>query len=429
MAQTSTTAKTVEVVFENAIETYQHQTKMADMVEVYTPEQGALQNAGNNIWRPAQQHAPIITGWDVSNQYTGIIEEAYRATLTDPRNDAWEIRADDLRDMSFWERRGKQSGMRQATELNKRLAQLVATEGTLFVEAPSGTNNGFDFISNAQVVLDERQSPEDMRYMLLNPRNNRTFASELSGRETLRDRPEMSYAMGQIGSNVAGFDVYSGNFLPQITGGASPDTTTTAAVSLAPVAGTTTTSGATNVDYRYGTIPVAASTNYNVGDKVRFDNSGTGAVQSLGKADKTPTGQPMTFTIVSKPNSTSVVVSPRPIAVNDSALTALQQAYANIDTQIASGATMVRLNTAATATTNIFWQKDSIEVLGGDAPIDLLNSFGGQRVISSSIGMGQKMYMAYDGNIDDMSFKCRLFVWYGLTNTDPSQNGVLTLAV
>lgn len=427
MAQTLTTAKTVEVIFEKAIETYKHQTKMADMVEVFTPEPAALQNAGNNLWRPAQQHAPVFTGWDVTGQYTGIIEETYRATLTDPRNDAWEIRADDLRDMTFWERRGEQSGMRQASELNRRLAALVANEGSLFVQAPNTTTNGFDFVSYAQVLLDERQNPEDMRYFLMNPRANRTFASDLSGRETLRGRPEMSYAMGQIGANVAGFDVYSGNFLPQLTGGASPDTTTTAAVSLAPVAGTTTTTGSTNVDYRYGTIPVTASASYAVGDKVRFDNSGT-AVQSLGKGDKTPTGQAMTFTITSIPSGTSVVVSPRPIAVNDGSLTSLQQAYANINTQIASGATMVRLNTEATATTNIFWQKGSIEVFGGDAPIDLLNSFAGQRVISSSIGQGQKMYMAYDGNIDDMSFKCRIFTWYGLTNKDPSQNGVLTLA-
>ncbi len=424
---TLTTAKTVEVVFENAIETYQHQTKMADMVDVFAPEAGTLQNAGNNIWRPVQQHAPIIPGWDIDGQDTGIIEEAYRATLDDPKNDYFSLRADDLRDPNFWERRGKQSGMRQATELNRLLADMVATQGSMFVRAPTTETNGFDFISNAQVLLNERQKPTDMRYFLLNDRDLRTFAADLSGRETLRGRPEMAYGMGQVGSNVADFDVYSASFLPAITGGTDPATTTTAAVSLEPVAGTTSSAGATNVDYRYGTIPVTASAGYAVGDKVSFSNGGT-PVQSVGLADKTPTGQAMTFTIAAIPNATSVVVSPRPIAADDSALSALQAAYANINTQIGSAATMNRLNTDTSARANIFWAKDSIEVFGGDAPIDLLNSYGGQRVVSSSIGNGLKMYMAYDGDITDMSFRCRLFVWYGLTNKDPSANGVIVRA-
>ena len=110
--------------------------------------------------------------------------------------------------------------------------------------------------------------------------------------------------------------------------------------------------------------------------------------------------------------------------MDDAALTTLEKAYANIDTQILTGATVNRLNIDASAKVNAFWCKNSLEVTGGDAPISLLNEFGGMKVISSTMSNGQKMYMAYDGNIDDLTFKCRLFTWYGLTNADPSANGV-----
>ena len=177
----------------------------------------------------------------------------------------------------------------------------------------------------------------------------------------------------------------------------------------------------TNVDYRVATIPVTASGSYAVGDRIKFSNGGTD-VQSIGLADKNPTGEAMTFVITDIPNGTSIEIFPKPIAADDGALSTLEKAYANIDTQITSGATVNRLNTDASAKVNAFWCKNSIEVTGGDAPIQLLNEFGGQRVISSTMKNGQTMYMAYDGNIDKLTFKCRLFTWYGVTNKDPSAN-------
>ena len=40
------------------------------------------------------------------------------------------------------------------------------------------------------------------------------------------------------------------------------------------------------------------------------------------------------------------------------------------------------------------------------------------------MGNGQKMYLAYDGDIDTLTFKCRLFTWWGLVNRNPMANGV-----
>lgn len=422
-----TTGKAAEILLETTVDTYEHQMQMLPLVTRFEPNAGELQNSGNAIWRTVQQHAPIIDGWDLTGQETGIIEETYPALLGTPKNDFVELRADDMRDRSFWERRGEQSGKRQATELNKSLADLITTTGSLFYR--TGAQSGYDAIAQAGALLNERQKPSDQsRYAVINDRDYLIYGADLAGRQTLQGRTEKVWATGQIGQNVAGFEgVYAGSFLPNLVGGASPAVAVTADVSEKPEAGSVdTVSGTvTNVDYRVATIPVDSSANLNVGDKVKFTN-GADDVQAIGLADKTPTGQAMTFTVIGKPNATSIRVYPKPIALDDPGLTTLEKAYANIDTQILNTATVTRLNTDASKKANIFWTKDSIEVMTGAIPADLFKEFGGMKVINTTMKNGQQMYLVYDGDITKMTFKWRLFTWYGLTNADPSANGVFT---
>lgn len=423
MAQALTTGKIAEVMFEKAKETYEHQMQMLPLVSYESPEDRDMQNAGNVIWRPVQQHAPIISGFDLTGLETGIIEETYPAILGTPLNDFVEQRADDMRDKRFWERRGEQSGKRQATELNSLLAQAIRTQGSLFYR--SNATSGYNFVAEAQAMLNERQGLASDRYFMLNDRDTLVYASDLAGRQTLQGRPEETWKTGQIGQNVAEFDVYAGSFLPNLVGGEDPATTVTGNQSFAPEGGSvnTATGIVTNVDYRYAAIPVAASAAYNVGDKVTFSNGGT-PVNAIGLADKTDTGQPMTFTIVAKPDATTIGVYPKPIALDDPALSTLEAAYANIDTRILNLATVDRLNIDASAKTNIFWDKNAIEVLGGGIPAELFKQYDGMKVITDTLANGLTLYMIYDGNIATLTFRYRLFVWYGITVANPQAVGV-----
>lgn len=425
MAQTG---KIALVLFEKAKETYEHQMQLLPLVEYEEPDPGDLQNAGNIVWRPVQQHAPILEGFDLTGLETDIIEETYPAQLGTLKNDFIKQRIDDMRTTMFWERRGKESGKRQATELNKLIAQAVAIQGSIYYR--SDVTSGYDFIAEAQANMNERQAYHSERYFVLNDRDQLKFSKDLAGRQTLQGRPEETWKTGQIGQNVAEFDVYTGSFLPNLVGGASPDTTVTGDQSFAPEAGTVnvTTGVVTNVDYRIATIPVAASAAYNIGDKVIFDNGGT-PVQSIGLADKNPSGQAMTFTIVGKPDATSVQIYPKPIALDDPALSTLEAAYANIDTQILNGALMTRLNVDASAKTNIFWDKSAVEVLGGKLPAQLFKQYDGMKVVTDTMSNGQPIYMVYDGKIEDLTFRYRIFTWYGVTIANPSNCGCATTFV
>lgn len=417
------TGKIAEVMFEKAKETYEHQDMLLGLTDFHEPDGGNMQNAGNVIWYPVQQHAPVIEGWDLSGQETGIIEETYPSILGTPTNDFIKQRADDLRDQRFWERRGEQSGKRQATELNKAIANRVSLQGSLFYR--SNATSGYEFIAEAQAQMNERQLNNSGRCFILNDRDNLTFGEDLAARQTLQGRPEQTWSTGQIGQNVAEFDVYIGSFLPNLTGGADPATTVTGNQSFAPEGGSvdTSTGIVTNVDYRIANIVVAASTSYNIGDKVTIANSGT-TVKALGKADKTDTGQAMTFTVVGKPDATHLQVYPKPIAADDSALSDLEKAYANIDTVILNAATVNRVNIDASNKTNLFWDKEAVEVIGGTIPAELFSQYDGMKVISDTMSNGQTMYMIYDGDLATMSFRYRIFTWYGITVCDPSNCGV-----
>lgn len=423
-----TTGKIAEVLFEKAIETFESQQMLLDKVDFWTPDKSDLQNAGNFIWRTVQQHAPILTGFDLTGQEQGIIEETYPAVLGDPNNDFVETRIDDLRDMQFWEKRGEQSGKRQASAVNSAIADVIATQGSLHVR--SDATSGYNFIAEAQAVMNERQgamSP-DGRCFLLNDRDTLTYGQDLAARQTLQGRPAETWDTGQIGANVAEFDVYTGSFLPNIVGGASPNTTVTGDQSFAPEGGSvnSTTGVVTNVDYRQAVIAVADESGYNIGDKVRFQNPGSVDVKAVGLDDKTDTNEPMTFTIVDNTTPSFVTVYPKPIAEDDPGLTTLEQAYANVDTQILDNALMVRLNVDASVKTNLFWDKDAVEVIGGVVPAELFKEFSGKKVLTDTMKNGQQMYLIYDGNITTMNFQWRLFTWNGITMRNPQNAGVAT---
>lgn len=419
----TTTGKIVEVLFENALETYETQDQLLPLVDYVEHDPAKMQNAGNVIWRNVEQHAPVIAGWDMTGLEEDIIEETYPSILGTPQNDMVKERADDLRDMGFWKRRGEASGRRQASNLNQSIANAIATQGSMFIR--SNTTSGYNFIAAAQALMNERQLHKSNRYFALNDRDNLTFGQELAGRQTLNGRPEKVWATGQIGQNIAEFDVYCGSYMPNLVGGADPATTVTGNQSFAPEAGTvnTSTGVVTNVDYRIASIPVAASGPYNVGDKVEFRNGGT-AVTALGLDDKTDSGQPMTFTIVGIPDGTTIQVYPKPIAADDPALSAVEAAYANINTRILNTATVNRVNVDASAKTNLFWDKSAIEVIGGTIPANLFKQFGGNKVVSQKLSNGLTMYMLYDGDITTATFTYRIFTWFGVTVANPSNCGV-----
>jgi hypothetical protein len=419
---TLTTGKVAEVMFETFIETYEQQPDLLDKVNFHEPDAENMQNSGNVIWTSVQQHAPVISGWDLSNQETGIIQETYPAVLGTPSNDWVKQRADDMRTERFWRDRATTSARRQALHLNVQLATAIMNQGALFYR--SNVDSGYEFVAEAQALMNERQSVDNGRTYVINDRDMLHFSKDLAARQTLQGRPDETWKKGQIGTNIAGFDIFTGSYLPNITGAADPAVTVTGNHSFAPQGGTVnaTTLVVTNVDYREATLVVNNSALLSVGDKFTVENTGV-PVYALGKGDKTNTGQPMIFTVIELTDATHIAVYPKPIAADDAALSVIEKAYANVNTTILNAATITRLNTDATNKTNIFFDKMAVEVIGGTIPASLFSQFNAAKVLSETMSNGLAVYLLYDGDIATMNFRFRLFTWWGITIVMPDQCG------
>jgi hypothetical protein len=65
-----------------------------------------------------------------------------------------------------------------------------------------------------------------------------------------------------------------------------------------------------------------------------------------------------------------------------------------------------------------------VEIIAGSAAWDSVSALAGWKSMSETLDNGMQITMAYDGSIETMDLKVRVFNWYGVTNRDPSRNGV-----
>jgi len=408
------TLKTLISLYDKTVEQMENNFSYAAAVEVDTHPGAQLQNSNNVYWRNVEQQRPGFQGWDATGLEAPIIEQGYPLALSDPWNDFIPVRVDDLRDKGFLERASRASADKQNSILNKGVSNLVTNTGSLYYESSSAD---FDFVAEADTILTERQAYRGMgSSFFLTPRNNQLMAGNLASRTLYPDnRSEKAYGSALIGENVAGFDLLRAPTYGTVDASAY-SSTVAADVLNVPEGSDTTGASPVNVDYRVGTVTVTSAAGLSVGDVV------TMGVNSIGLSDKTLTGQLMTFKVTAI-NGTTVSVFPKPIAADQAGITPEQAAYANIETAIMSTAPIVAVNTTG-GQANAFWSNDSICVVNGDAPLELLNEFDGMKVVSSTLKNGVKLYMAYDANLNTLNCRVRMFTWYGLVNKDPSRNGV-----
>lgn len=417
----NSTGKILVTLFDGVMEQLNKNTVYTDNVEVESISPDRMQNASNVYWRTVEQQSPIIEGWDMTGNETGIIEQYYPLTLEDPKNDFIGMRVDDLRDKGFLNRRILASGKKLSADLNKRIAELVSETGSMYYES---SQTGYNFVAEAGTLFKERQIASDMgRCFFMAPRVAQVMSNDLASRDSsLSDINKKAYESGMINPNIAGFKVYEAPTYGTVAARANATTTTVASDVVEVPRGYTTTGGVNvNVDYRYGTVVLTSGTNYNVGDVITF----TG-VNALGIMDKVDTGELMTFKIIAK-NTNTITIYPKPIAANQAGITDEQAAYANISTAIVATTVVNKVN-ATGGQANAFWANDSVTLVGGDAPLQILSEFDGMKVVSETLDSGIKLYMAYDARLDSLQARVRLFTWYGLCNKDPSRNGVAIYA-
>ncbi|EPF6610196.1 P22 phage major capsid protein family protein [Klebsiella aerogenes] len=411
----------VTYAIDEIIETVQNLTPMASKTSKYTPPAASMQRSSNTVWMPVEQEAPTQTGWDLTNKQTNVLELSVKCNMGDPDNDFFQLRADDLRDERSYRRRIQASAKKLANNIETAIAKQATEMGSLVVHdarsiGPSTGLTGWDFLASAEELMFARELNRDMGISyFLNPSDYRKAGRDLTAGDIFGRVPEDAYHNGTIQRQVAGFDdVMRSPKLPTVVGSTVTGVTVTGAQKFKPQAFTTDTDGNNeNVDNRVATVVVSSTTGLKRGDKISF-----AGVKYLSQMAKNVLTDDATFSITRVIDGTHIEITPKPVALDDTTLTAEEKAYANVNTSLAASAPVTLLN-VATTTANIGWADDSIRLLSQPIPVTH-ELFAGMKTQTFSIpGVGINGIFATQGDINTLTGLCRIAVWYSACAVRP----------
>ncbi|MGC6230444.1 P22 phage major capsid protein family protein [Hafnia paralvei] len=411
----------VTYAIDEIIETIQNLTPMASKTSKYTPPAASMQRSSNTVWMPVEQEAPTQTGWDLTNKQTNVLELSVKCNMGDPDNDFFQLRADDMRDERSYRRRIQASAKKLANNIETAIAKQATEMGSLVVHdarsiGPATGLTGWDFLSSAEELMFARELNRDMGISyFLNPSDYRKAGRDLTAGDIFGRVPEDAYHNGTIQRQVAGFDdVLRSPKLPTVVGSTVTGVTVTGAQKFKPQAFTTDTDGNNeNVDNRVATVVVSATAGLKRGDKISF-----AGVKYLSQMAKNVLTDDATFSITRVIDGTHIEITPKPVALDDTALTAEEKAYANVNTSLAASAPVTLLNVAST-TANIGWADDSIRLLSQPIPVTH-ELFAGMKTQAFSIpGVGINGIFATQGDITTLTGLCRIAVWYSACAVRP----------
>jgi hypothetical protein len=385
-----------------------------------------MERTNNVIWRPQPYIAQSINstpGTPIPG-YQGMTQLAVPSTLGFSKTVPWEMTSLELRDALQEGRLGESAKQKLASDINVAIMNAAAGLGSLVV--PIGAAAGdYDDVALCDAIMNEQGVPDYDRFMALSSRDYNGLAGNLVGtaRSFGNQKSDKAYERSFVGT-VAGFDTYKMDYANRqlaAAGGGAITIDTDAAGSQAnytPQATSLLVGGQINVDNRFQTVTVSSSVNVAVGDSFTID--GVFAVHHITKQS---TGQLKTFRVVSVPaGGVSLVITPPIIGAQGVAPTDAQLQYKNVDVATPSDTAAITFLNVNTAQVNVFWQRDSLEILPGRyaVPAD-----AGVAVMRASTDQGIELVLQKFYDIDSMTIKYRMDTLFGVVNKNPEMSGIL----
>jgi len=415
-------SKEERVAFEDILEGFQDLLVLSRHVSVYNTNQTEMARTNDTIWRPMPYIAQSINstpGTSISSSYQNMTQLSVPSTIGFSKTVPWTMTTLDLRDALQENRLGESAKQKLASDINVAIMNTAAAQGTLVV--PIGAAAGdYDDVSLCDTIMNEQGVPDYDRFLGLSSRDYNGLAGNLSqaSRSFGNAKSDKAYERNFVGM-VAGFDTYKFDYANRIgvaAGSAITIATNGAQADFVPQATSTSVGGQINVDNRYQSVVVSSTSGIVAGDAFTID--GVEAVHHITKAS---TGQLKTYRVLSVTNGTTMVISP-PIIGATSSPTDAELQYKNVEVATESAtAAITFLNTGSSAI-NVFWQKDSLEILPGRYAIP---ADAGTAVMRATTDQGVELVMQKFYDIDSMKIKYRLDTLFGVVNKQPEMSGIL----
>lgn len=418
-------SKEERVAFEDLLEGFQDALVLSRNVAVYNTDQTMMERANNTIWRPQPYIAQSINstpGTPISG-YKSMTQLSVPATLGYSKTVPWEMTSLELRDALQEGRLGDSAKQKLASDINVAIMNSAASLGSLVVPIAAAAGD-YDDVALCDAIMNEQGVPDYDRFMALSSRDYNGLAGNLVGtaRSFGNQKSDKAYERSYVGM-VAGFDTYKMDYANRqaaAAGGGSITIDTDGAGTQAnytPQATSTAVGGQINVDNRFQTVTVSSTTNVAAGDA--FTIAGVYAVHHITKQS---TGQLKTFRVVSVDSGTTMTITPPIIGAQGVSPTDAQLQYKNVEVSTASDTAAIVWLNVNTAQVNVFWQRDSLEILPGRYAVP---SDAGVAVMRASTDQGIELVLQKFYDIDSMTIKYRLDTLFGVVNKNPEMSGIL----
>ena len=412
-------SKEERVAFELLLEGFHDQLVLSRNVSIYNTDQVTMERTSDTIWRPMPYISQSFDGQDQTSNFKDYTQLSVPARIGFAKSVPWTLTAKELRDALQEQRLGQSAKQKLASDINRAVLDVASLQGSLVVKRTAAAS-GFDDVAQCEAIMNEQGIQYGDRYLALSTRDYNGMASNLqtASRSFNNAKSVDAYERAYVGE-VASFDTFKLDYARRLTAAAGGGSITinSGTQYYTPKATSTASTGEVgNVDNRFQTVTVSSTTNVAAGDA--FTITGVEAVHHITKQS---TGQRKTFRVVSVDSATTMTITP-PIIGAQAVATDAQLQYKNVEVVTPSNTAAITFLNVNTASVNVFWQRDSLEILPGRYAVP---SDAGVAVMRASTDQGIELVMQKFYDIDSMTIKYRLDTLFGVVNKNPEMSGIL----
>lgn len=397
-------AKDLELMFENFVEGFDANCVISMEAETSYPGAQEMQRAGDTFYKKQNFHAAVVTGLDVSAATrTDVIDRFVPTVYRSPDNVIYELDAKELRDEAYMRKMGDAAAQRLAAEVDKNLYATVAANANIIVKKVGAIT--WDDGATAEALMLSRGISSGNRKLFLNPFDYAVVAKDLGNRAYLGDRSKDAYERSKV-PDIATFSTFRTDNVSNLAAiGTVTSTTVTSNTSHTVTAMT----GDVPTDNRVGTLGVSGANIANIKNGDCFTIANVNAVHMIDKSD---TGQPMTFRVISGGGTATLTISPKIV---------ISGPYQNVTAQAASGAALTFLNTV-TKPVNVFWAQGAVTLDYGRLAFP---AGTGANVMTATTKNGVPLVMVAQLNAQTGKVFVRNTTLYAASVLDPEKCGLI----
>ena len=403
-----------QIAWEETCEEFENANVFAENADIYKPDSGYAELAGQTIRIPFANQMQSSTGLDVTGNETDVIDVTTQISLggSDIKDVYFKLNVQE----SLVDRRVSDSikaGVRKiSSDVSKQIADAVIDGGALCAGETTGLTT-YSHFAKADTMLEEVEAYSMDKFLYLPPRTAMGLSNELGMRQTDNSRDHRAYGYGELPS-IGDFRTYKAGSLKQVAAEAVTTVTVNGANQDSDMVAynSNVTQTAPNNDDPKSQVLTVTNTS---GSLTNGDVFSIAGVNRVGIDTKIDTGQLMTFRVLSGGGTTTPVVSPAIISSGP---------YQNCSAVPASGAVITAHNTVA-ATPTVFTTKDSVRLFCSDLNWAALNDSSSVVLDTFTTTSGIQIAFLKQGSALTGIVDYRLSVWCAPTVVDPLKCGFL----